>query len=119
MIDKEEREQVSQQHAVPQNIMSVEFKLIGDLTVRQFTYLAGGIVISFLINRLGLPVFFRYPIAGVFLLGGIGMAFLPIQDRGLDQWIKNFLVSVFSPQQRVWKKSRHGSSFDNEKRKHS
>ncbi len=105
MADREEREQVSQQHAVPQNIMSVEFKLIGDLTVRQFTYLAGGIVISFLINKLGLPVFFRYPIAGVFLLGGIGMAFLPIQDRGLDQWIKNFLVSVFSPQQRVWKKN--------------
>ncbi len=105
MAEREEREQVSQQHAVPQNIMSVEFKLIGDLTVRQFTYLAGGIVISFLINKLGLPVFFRYPIAGVFLLGGIGMAFLPIQDRGLDQWIKNFLLSVFSPQQRVWKKN--------------
>jgi len=105
MIEKEEREQVSQQHAVPQNIMSVEFKLIGDLTVRQFVYLAGGITISFLVNKLGLPVFFRYPIAGVFLLGGIGMAFLPIQDRGLDQWIRNFLVIVFAPQQRVWRKS--------------
>jgi|GEM_PF-2426122 len=105
MADREEREQVSQQHAVPQNIMSVEFKLIGELTVRQFSYLAGGIIISFLINRLGLPVFFRYPIAGIFLLGGIGMAFLPIQDRGLDQWIKNFLTSVFSPQQRVWRKN--------------
>jgi len=105
MIEKEEMEKVSQQHAVPQNIMSVEFKLIGDLTVRQFVYLAGGILISFLANKLALPVFFRYPIAGVFLLGGIGMAFLPVQDRGLDQWIKNFLVVAFSPQQRVWKKS--------------
>jgi hypothetical protein len=105
MADREEREQVSQQHAVPQNIMSVEFKLVGDLTIRQFAYLASGIVISFLINKLGLPIFFRYPMAAVFLLGGIGMAFLPIQDRGLDQWIKSFLISVFSPQQRVWRKN--------------
>ena len=29
----------NRQHAVPQNIMDVEFKIIGDLTMRQFIYL--------------------------------------------------------------------------------
>ena len=31
--------QSNRQHAVPQNIMDVEFKIVGDLTMRQFSYL--------------------------------------------------------------------------------
>ena len=30
--------QSNKQHAVPQNVMSVDFKLIGDLTMRQFAF---------------------------------------------------------------------------------
>ena len=33
-----------QQHPVPQHIASYEFKLIGDMTIKQFAYLAGGII---------------------------------------------------------------------------
>ncbi|PIS12639.1 hypothetical protein COT69_02950, partial [candidate division WWE3 bacterium CG09_land_8_20_14_0_10_39_24] len=41
-----EEQTAHRQHPVPQNIMSVEFKLVGDLTVRQFMYLIiGGITV--------------------------------------------------------------------------
>jgi len=105
MSNREPEIQSSIQHPIPQNIMSVEFKLIGDMTVKQFVYLASGIFVAYVVNGMGLPFFFRYPIAGTALVLGIGMAFFPIQDRGLDQWIKNFLVSAFSPQQMIWRKN--------------
>ncbi len=95
--------QSNKMHAVPQNIMDVEFKLIGDLTLRQFIYLfvfGGGAYISFVV-MVGL---FKWPTVLLFVLLGIGLAFVPIQERGLDEWIVNFIKSVYSPTQRIWQK---------------
>ena len=33
-------------HPVPQNISSYEFRLVGDMTLKQFLYLAGGILLG-------------------------------------------------------------------------
>ncbi|MFC1622326.1 carboxypeptidase regulatory-like domain-containing protein [Patescibacteria group bacterium] len=95
--------QTNKQHAVPQNIMDVEFKLIGDLTMRQFVYLFVffGLAYLFSITMVGL---FRWPLVIFSSLLGLALAFLPIKERGLDEWIINFFKSVYSPAQRVWKK---------------
>ncbi len=93
----------NKQHAVPQNIMDVEFKLIGDLTMRQFAYLMvfGGLAwLCFSV----LSGIFRIPLALFFALLGLGLAFFSIADRGLDQWIVNFLRSMYSPSQMIWRR---------------
>ncbi|OGC68939.1 hypothetical protein A2415_04020 [candidate division WWE3 bacterium RIFOXYC1_FULL_39_7] len=95
--------QTNKQHAVPQNIMDVEFKLIGDLTMRQFAYLmiCGGISYLATVTVAGI---FKWPVVIFFTLLGLGLAFIPIQERGLDEWIVNFFKAIYSPTQRIWKK---------------
>ena len=93
--------QSNKMHAVPQNIMDVEFKLIGDLTIRQFIYLFifGGLAYVGSVVMVGL---FKWPLVLLLAILGIGLAFVPIQERGLDEWIVNFIRSVYAPTQRIW-----------------
>ncbi len=95
--------QTNRMHAVPQNIMDVEFKLIGDLTLRQFIYLFvfGGAAYLTAVTVVGL---FKWPGVIFFAFLGIGLAFVPVQERGLDEWIVNFVKSVYSPTQRIWRR---------------
>lgn len=94
----------NRQHAVPQNIMDVEFKIIGDLTMRQFFYLALFSAIAYAsFTTFNNPVF-KYPISMISALIGLGFAFVPIEERGLDQWTVNFIKAVYAPTQRIWKK---------------
>ena len=97
--------QISKQHPIPQNLMDVEFKIVGDFTVRQFTYLVAA----------GLPMYAIYqsPIQGfiktvlLFVLGLLGflLVFVPIDDRGMDVWIVNFFKAVYANNRRVWRKT--------------
>jgi hypothetical protein len=95
--------QSNRQHAVPQNIMDVEFKIVGDLTMRQFTYLfVFGLGAYF--SSVTVPGLFRWPITLTLGLLALGLAFIPVQERGLDEWLVNFFRSINSPTQRIWKK---------------
>lgn len=94
----------NRQHAVPQNIMDVEFKIIGDLTMRQFSYLFvfGGIAyLTFLFVTIATV---KYPLIIFFVLFGVCFAFVPYQERGLDVWLINFIRAIYKPTQRIWKK---------------
>lgn len=93
-----------EQHPVPRNISSFQFHLIGDMTLRQFLYLAAGGLIAFIIYKTPLPDVFKYLF--IFLSGffGVAFAFLPIQERPLDRWLIAFLRSIFSPTQYLWHK---------------
>jgi len=93
------------QHAVPQNIMSVEFKLVGNLTVRQFVYLVIGGISSYLAFTSHLPFIWKWFFIAILGLGSLALSFIPLGDRGLDQWIKNFIKSISNPTQMVWRKS--------------
>lgn len=94
-----------EQHPVPRNISSFQFHLIGDLTLRQFTYLAAGAGIGYLIFKTA-PFPSIITISAAFISGFIGaaFAFLPIQERPLDKWLLAFIKSVFSPTQYLWQK---------------
>ena len=102
-----------QQHPVPQNIIGFQFKLVGDMTLKQFGYLAGGALAAFLTTKLPYPSIFTYPVAGLLAFLGFGLAFLPIEDRPMDIWIKNFFLAIFSPTQFVYKKVGGDLSFLN------
>lgn len=93
-----------QQHPIPQNISSYQFRLIGDFTIKQFFEAAGGLLIAFIIWRINLFFIFKAPLAFVFALSGLAMAFLPIEERPLDHWVKAFIKSIYSPTHFIWEK---------------
>lgn len=94
-----------EQHPVPQNITSFEFRLIGDMTPKQFGFLAGGAILAYIIWQLPIPGFIKTPIAFLIAFLGFAFAFLPYEDRPLHRWLAAFLKSIYSPTQYVFRKT--------------
>lgn len=94
-----------EQHPVPQNITTFQFRLIGDMTIKQFGYLGGGIALAFIAYKLPLPFIFTWPLAAIFALAGFGFAFVPIEERPMDTWFFSFLRNVYNPTVFHWERS--------------
>lgn len=95
-----------EQHPVPRNISGFQFHLIGDMTLRQFGYLASGVAIGYLIYRTApFSAIINIPLALSCGLSGFAFAFLPIQERPLDRWLLSFIKSILAPTQYVWYKN--------------
>ncbi len=94
-----------QQHPLPQDISSYRFRLIGDMTLKQFASLGICLVLAIIFYSFPLPFFFKYPLVFFFVLLGFGTAFVPVQGRTLDVWLIAFIKSIYSPTQYVWKKT--------------
>ena len=92
-------------HPIPQDITGFQFKLIGDMTVKQFAYLATGVVIGWIIFILPLITIIKIPLAGISILLGVGFAFFPIEGRPMDLMISNFVKALFSPTQFIYQKT--------------
>jgi hypothetical protein len=92
-------------HAIPQNIMSVEFKLIGDLSLKQFVFIAIPLVLGFLMYIVHVNNYITLVFTAFLLLIAFFIDFVPIDDRPLDDLIINFLVAIKNPTQRVWRKN--------------
>jgi len=99
------------QHPVPQHIASYQFRLVGDMTLKQFAELAGGVIIAYIIFSLSLPAVVKWPFIVLFAFFGFALAFLPIQERPLDIWVTNFIKSIFSPTRYIWQKNNLPPSF--------
>lgn len=91
-------------HPIPQDITGFQFKLIGEMTIKQFAYLAVGVVLAWVTYILPVPKFISIPIAAVFAGLGTAMAFLPIEGRPFDVMIGNYFKALFSPTQYVYQK---------------
>lgn len=94
-----------EQHPVPQNVTTFQFRLVGDMTLKQFGYLGGGVLLAYISSKLPLPFFFTWPMTLFFALGGFGLAFVPVEERPMDIWIMSFLRNTYSPTQYVWQKT--------------
>ena len=91
-------------HPIPQDITSFQFRLIGDMTVKQFAFLGVGFVLAWIFYILPLPIinmFFALLSIGL----GAALAFIPIVGRPMDVMIRYFFRSVFSPTQFVYQAS--------------
>lgn len=93
-----------EQHSIPRQMTSFEFKLIGFMTLKQFLYLV-------IFAPAGYIVFIIFPIPLLnILLGlavgflGVALAFMPINERPLDVWIKNIWKRLNSPTQFTYHK---------------
>jgi hypothetical protein len=91
------------QHPVPQNVTSYQFRLVGDMTLKQFLELAGGIVLAWLIFSSKLNFLVKWTLGPFLGFLGFVLAFVPVQDRPLDQWLVSFIKSIYLPTQYVWK----------------
>lgn len=94
-----------EQHPIPRQITSFEFKLIGFMTLKQFLYLVIFVPLGFVIFKL-----FPIPIINIFfglitVLLGVALAFFPINDRPLEVWIRNFIKRLNSPTQYLFHKN--------------
>lgn len=99
-----------QQHPIPQNVTAYQFRLVGDMTVKQFFQIGGGIAIGLFFYATKLPFFFKWPIIGLSVGLGAGMAFLPVEGRPLDQWLLAFFKSIYAPTIYTWKKPGEDST---------
>lgn len=98
-----------QQHPVPQEITSYEFRLVGDMTLKQFLQLAAGVGIAFVLYVTPIPGIIRWPLVVFSALFGVALAFLPIEERPLSNWIFSFIKAVYSPTLYTW---QQGASED-------
>lgn len=93
-----------EQHAIPQQISSYEFKLVGEMTLKQFLKAAAGIVLAVLINASGMIFFLKWPLMLITGGGGLMLAFVPFQDRPLEQWVSAFIRAIYNPTIYTYKK---------------
>jgi hypothetical protein len=93
-----------QQHPVPQHIASYEFRLIGEMTLKQFGWLASGTIIALVIYGLPIPGFLKWPLVTLIAFAGFAFAFLPMGERPLSTWVLAFFKAIFSPTLFVWEK---------------
>lgn len=103
------------EHAVPQNVTSFQFRLVGDMTLKQFGYLAAGMIIAYIAFIAILPSspVIGIPIIGLSSLLGAAFAFFPIADRPLDHWVIAFFKAIYSPTKAYWKsQTTPGRNFD-------
>jgi hypothetical protein len=93
-----------EQHAIPQQISSYEFKLVGEMTLKQFLKAAVGIILALLINATKLIIIVKWPLMVVLGGGGLLLAFVPFEDRPLENWIMSFIKSIYRPTIYTYKK---------------
>src|SRR3989344_9690734 len=94
-----------EQHPIPQQISSYQFKLVGDMTLKQFFQVAGGVVVSLVFYSTTLHPIIKWPLILISAGLGAAMAFLPFQERPLEKWIIAFFRSIYSPTLYSWKKT--------------
>lgn len=91
-------------HPIPQDVTGFQFKLIGDMTIKQFAYVAFGAVTAYVIFSLPVSIIIRAPFVALFALFGASLAFLPIGGRPMDTMAYNFLKALFNPSQYIYQK---------------
>lgn len=91
-------------HPIPQDITGFQFKLIGDMTIKQFAYLLAGSLLAWVAFSLPVSFLFKFPFIAIFLVFGISFAFFSVEGRPVDTMIINFIKAAFSPTQYIYQK---------------
>ena len=102
---------MEEQHPVPRQITTFEFKLIGFMTLRQFIYLLVFVPFGYVVYR-AFPIPFINVVLG-FLTAGIGfaLAFTPFNGRPIDVMIRNLFKRLTSPTQYFYHKENSALYF--------
>lgn len=94
-----------EQHQIPQQISSYQFRLVGDMTLKQFFQVGGGALVAIILYSSGLPSYIKWPFILVSFLFGVALAFFPVEDRPLSKWLVLFAKSIYAPTLYIWMKN--------------
>lgn len=98
-------------HAVPRQITTFEFKLLGFFTVKQGIYLAITTAAT-VIMYFAIPVpFLNFILAALVATFGATFTLLKYNDRSMDVWIKNIVMSLLHPSQYFFHKDNEAPDF--------
>ncbi len=103
------------QHPIPQDITNYKFHLIGQMTLKQFAILAVGVVLAFVIYKTNLIGIVKWPLILLSVGFGALIAFVPIEERPMDHWIKTFFKNIYRPTKFFWRKANKVPDFFNYK----
>lgn len=93
-----------EQHPVPRQITTFKFKLVGFMTLEQFIYIILFVLFGYLAYAINpIPVLRQLGGVIVALIGPL-IAFVPYNDRPLDQVIRSLVLRLFSPTQYMYHK---------------
>lgn len=104
-------------HPIPQDITGFQFRLIGDMTIKQFAYLSSGSVLAWIIFSLPISSFIKLPFASFFVFFGVSFAFLSIAGRPMDTMIMNFIKATINPTKYIYQNPSFDFSFQRELKK--
>lgn len=92
-------------HPIPQDVTGFQFRLVGNMTIKQFAYVAAGVVAAVIVYYS--PLFFLGKLILIPLFAGSGAAlsFLPVEGRPLDLMVGNFFHDLLSPTQYIYAKT--------------
>ncbi|OGH28902.1 MAG: hypothetical protein A3B47_04270 [Candidatus Levybacteria bacterium RIFCSPLOWO2_01_FULL_39_24] len=100
-------------HPIPQDVTGFQFKLIGNMTVKQFAYLATGVVFAWILFQLPINILIKFPLCAFSASLGIGLAYFPVSGRPMDVMIGNYIKALFRPTQFVYEKTGGQIYFPN------
>ncbi len=100
-----------EQHPIPQQISSYQFRLVGDMTLKQFFQLAGGFVVALIFYSAPIIGIIKWPFVIVSGILGVALAFLPLEERPLEKWIFAFFRAIYAPTEFFWKKTSVAAKF--------
>jgi hypothetical protein len=103
------------QHPIPQDVTGFQFKLIGTMTVKQFGYVASGVIAAVVLYYFPLHsafgIFLKVILVPLFGVSGVIVAFVPLDGRPIDIMATNFVKALFSPNQYIYHRQGHKLSF--------
>ncbi len=95
-------------HPIPQDVTGFQFKLIGSMTIKQFAYVAAACILAviawYLPFKMPWLLFDRFGFVPIAIIGGVIVAFVPIDGRPIDVMFMNFVHAIFEPNQFVYHK---------------
>src|SRR5581483_4803400 len=86
----------------------------GDMTLKQFLEIAAGVVMGVIFYATGLPTIIKWPLIAISVLIGAALAFIPLEERPLEQWFLAFVRNVYSPTLFHWEKQGNVKYFMDE-----
>lgn len=91
-------------HPIPQDVTGFQFKLIGEMTVKQFAYLAGAVILAWITFSLPIIFIIKFPLILLFLITGFSFSFIPIGGRPADVMFSYFIKDFFTPNQYLFQR---------------
>src|SRR3989344_4414590 len=98
-------------HPIPQDVTGFQFKLVGNMTLKQFGYVGVGVVLTVIFWYAPLAWYIKFLTVPTFASIGISLAFIPIGGRPLDLMASFFLKAIIKPNQFVYQKVGGSLSF--------